>query len=175
MLDKEKFEELFKTHFKPLCGFANKYLQDIDLAKEIVHDVFVKLWEKREQIDMNKAVKSYLYTAVNNKSLNHIRDNKKFVDSEQIIENETDWNYSDNLVELEIQEKITATLDSLPPKCREVFKLSRYENLKYKEIAEKLDISQKTVETHMSKALKALRKNLSEYLTGLLILIISQM
>ncbi len=175
MLEKDIFEELFKTHFKPLCGFANKYLKDVDLAKEIVHDVFVKLWEKREQIDMNKAVKSYLYTAVNNKSLNHIRDNKKFVNSDYIIENETDWNYSDNLVELEIQEKITATLDSLPPKCREVFKLSRYENLKYKQIAERLNISVKTVESHMSKALKALRKNLSEYLTSLLLLIISQM
>ena len=175
ILDKKTFEELFKTHFKPLTAFANKFLKDIDLSKGIVHDVFVKLWEKRETIDLDKAIKSYLYTAVNNKSLNYIRDNKKFVKNEAIFELENksqEWNYIDNIIAIEMQEKINQTLDSLPKKCQKVFRLSRYENMKYKEIAKELDISIKTVETHISRALKELRKNLSEYLTIIVFLLL---
>ena len=174
ILDKTTFEELFKSHFKPLCGFANKYLKDIDSSKEIVHSVFVNLWENRHKIDLNKPVKSYLYTSVNNRSLNFIRDNKKFVSNEYITDDnykEQNWNLSNNLIEIELQEKINQTLDSLPAKCKKVFMLSRYEQMKYKEIAKHLDISIKTVETHISRALKELRIHLSEYLTILLILL----
>ena len=173
VLNKKIFEELFRTHYKPLCAFANKYLKDIDSAKEIVHDVFVRLWEKRDSIDLEKAIKTYLYTSVNNRSLNYIRDNKKFVRDDFLLENtynNDNWKETDKLIELDIQEKINATLDALPKKCQKVFRLSRYEDMKYKEIAEHLNISIKTVETHISKALKVLRENLSEYLTYLLII-----
>lgn len=148
-----------------MCSFAYKYIQDIDTCQEIVHDVFVKLWEKREQIDLSKSVKSYLFTAVSNKCKNHIRDNKKFVTNELATEN-TNYNDQDALKQLqyqELEEKIQEAINSLPEKCKEVFELNRYEGLKYKEIAEKLHISVKTVENQMGKALKVLREKLKNY------------
>ncbi len=173
-LSKQDFESLFREYFKPLAAFAKKYLNDIDLAKEIVHEAFLKLWEKRTEVDTNKSVKSYLYTTVYNRSLNYIRDNKKFDRTEgktELLERSENWDQNNHMVAAEIEAKITQTLDSLPEKCRQIFVMSRYEELKYKEIAEKLDISIKTVETQMSKALKVLRKNLAEYITVFLIVI----
>ncbi len=166
-MEKQEFEILFRAHFKALAGFAKKYVNDIDVAKGIVHEVFMKLWEKRSEIDTNQSVKSYLYTGVYNRSLNYIRDNKKFDKSGEqadIPEQKENWDISNEMTASEIQLKIDKTLQDLPEKCRQVFEMSRYEDLKYREIAEKLDVSVKTVETHMSKALKALRKNLAEYI-----------
>jgi RNA polymerase sigma-70 factor (ECF subfamily) len=157
-----------------MVAFAKKYLKDIDLAKEIVHEAFLKLWEKRDEVDTSKSVKSYLYTSVYNRSLNYIRDNKKFDKTEgktELLEQAENWDSSNQMIADEIQAKITQTLDDLPEKCRQIFMMSRYEELKYKEIAEKLNISIKTVETQMTKALKALRKNLAEYMTILLIML----
>jgi len=166
-LNKREFEILFREHFKELAGFANKYVGNVDVAKGIVHEVFMRLWEKREKIDTNQSVKSYLYTGVYNRSLNYIRDNKKFdksAEQGQIPEQKDNWDISNEMEAAEIQAKIDRTLSDLPEKCRRIFEMSRYEELKYKEIAEKLNISVKTVETQMSKALKALRKNLAEYI-----------
>lgn len=145
------------------------------MAKEIVHEAFLKLWEKRSEVDTNKSVKSYLYTTVYNRSLNYIRDNKKFDKTEgkvEMLERSESWDYTNNMVAAEMEEKIAYTLDSLPEKCRQIFVMSRYEELKYREIADKLNISVKTVETQMSKALKAMRKNLAEYITVLLFFLI---
>ena len=177
-LNKKEFEKLFKIYFKPLTAFAKKYTKDVDNAKEIVHDVFLKLWEKRDTIDLTKAVKSYLYTSVNNKSLNFIRDNKKFQQNKITVENINEnehWNYSDNLIAAEIQDRVNETLNNLPEKCRKVFMLSRYEDMKYKEIAKELNISIKTVENHISKALKILRKNLAEYLSATILFILKML
>ena len=174
-LDNKSFEELFKTYFKPLTSFAYKFVKDIDDAKSIVHDVFMKLWEKKEDIDLSKSVKSYLFTSVNNRSLNFIRDHKKFVNEELVMDQqfEEHWETVDELSSVEIQQKVDATLKELSPKVREAFHLSRNEGLKYKEIAEKMGISVKTVETHISNALRELRKNLKEYLSIILLLIIN--
>ena len=174
-LNKSDFEEVFKTYFKPLTAFAFKFVKDTDDAKSIVHDVFMKLWEKRDNIDMSKSVKSYLFTSVNNRSLNFIRDHKKFTHEEFILESQHDehWEVSDELSAIDIQQKVDTTLNNISPKAKEVFLMSRNEGLKYREIAEKLSISIKTVETHMSTALKELRKNLKEYLTVILLLILN--
>ncbi|MBI4646779.1 MAG: RNA polymerase sigma-70 factor [Bacteroidia bacterium] len=167
ILDKKSFEELFKTYFSQLVYFAKGYISDLDTSKEIVHDVFINLWNKRDTIDLNKQVKSYLFTSVHNRCLNYIRDNKKFnhnVMEFERINPDHNWDESDKVVESEIEAKIYMILETLPEKCKEIFMLSRFENLKYAEIAEKLDISVKTVETQMSKALKIFRENLKEYL-----------
>ncbi len=163
-LSEADFEQLFKKKFKPLTIFAYKYLKDTDLAKEIVHEAFIKLWENRNSIDSNKNVNAYLYTTVSNLSLNYIRDHKKFVSTEEVF----DWNVNptdfENLaIRNEVTQAIVTAIDKLPPKMRKVFIMSRYENLSHKEIAQKLGISTKTVENQINKALKRLRKDLKIY------------
>jgi len=174
-LDKSTFEKLFRDYFIPLTAFAKKYVGDIDSAKEIVHDVFVNLWSKRETIDIEKSVKSYLYTSAYNRSLNYIRDKKKFETNITVEDNSihsSEWSFDNDIEALELEEKINKVISSLPEKCKQVFLMSRFEGLKYHEIAEKLNISIKTVESQMSKALKALRENLKDYLTIILLIIL---
>jgi len=166
---------LFKSNFKELCYFAIQYVKDSDIAKDIVQEIFFGLWQKKESIDLSRSVKSYLTSAVRNKCLNYIRDHKKFTDT--ILESEDQFIKSiykphDRLIEEELKKKIKSSIDELPVKCREVFLLSRYENLKYLEIADRLHISVKTVETQMSKALQHLRIRLAEFIVIFLILLI---
>jgi RNA polymerase sigma-70 factor, ECF subfamily len=163
---------LFRSNFKGLTHFARRYVKDFETAKEIAQEAFISLWEKRAGIDMSKPVKSYLTTSVYNKCMNYLRDNKKF-DRDilsfeglyPIAEHET----GDKLVAAELEKKIKSAIEELPPKCKEVFLLSRYENLKYQQIADKLQLSVKTVEAQMSGALKHLRQRLAEYITLILI------
>lgn len=166
VFDEREFEQLFKSHFQFLCNFAKQYVEDIDIAQDLTQKVFIRLWEKREELDANMSIKSYLFTAVKNRCLNYLRDQKKYrskildVDCGEVeiaIE-------EDHFAEKELSEKIEAALSSLPEKCRQVFEMSRFQQLKYKEIAEELDISQKTVEAHMSKAMKTLRKLLKPFI-----------
>jgi len=169
------FEQLFREQFEPLCGFAKGYIRDTDTAKEIVQDVFVNLWSKRDIIDPDKPVKAYLFTSVRNRCLNYIRDHKKF--QSYILDVETEERFPSwepgYLEEEETGRKIESAMAKLPAKCREVFELSRFSEMKYSEIAEKLGISVKTVEVHISKALKILREELKELLLILLFLLLN--
>ncbi len=172
-LDERILESLFKSHFTGLCQFAVGYVKDEEVAKEIVQDAFVTLWEKRHSIDLSKPVKSYLSTTVRNKCLNYLRDHKKFSHDLLALENlshETIFDQSDQLVETDIRRQITLAIDELPEKCREIFILSRHRQMKYQQIADKLQISVKTVETQMSKALQHMRMRLAEYLPVILII-----
>lgn len=157
-----------------MCFFAQKYVKDFESAKEIVQDAFISLWEKRETIDMNRAVKSYLTMSIHNKCTNHLRNNRKFdqyiLDIENLLE-VPEYEGADSMVENELKLKIDASIRELPEKCREIFVMNRYENLKYQEIADKLQISVKTVESQMSKALQHMRIRLAEYLTIFITLI----
>ncbi len=167
LLDKETFESLFRSEFKGLCFFALQYTKDQDTAREITQEAFIKLWEKRDSINLSKPIKTYLKTIVRNKCLNWLRDNKKFnkeiLDIEGLLSDKT-YIQPDRLVEAEIRDKITRAIEELPEKCREIFVLNRHENLKYQEIAIRLQISIKTVETQMSKALHHMRDRLAEFL-----------
>ena len=174
MLDRKSFEMLFRSHFKSMTRFAQRYVKDFETAKEIAQETFISLWEKRDSIDMSKPVKSYLTTSVYNKSLNYLRDNKKF--DRDILSFEglyplAEHDTGDKLVAARIEKKIKNAIDELPEKCREVFLMNRYENLKYQQIADKLKLSIKTVEAHISYALKHLRERLAEYITLILIFI----
>ena len=165
---------LFKSNFKHLCYLAIQYVKDSDTARDIVQEVFFILWKRKEEIDLSKQVRSYLTSAVRNKCLNWLRDNRKF--SNSLLDTEDQYiqsNYKppDKLIENELKKKIRSSIDELPPRCREVFILSRYENLKYLEIADRLQISVKTVETQMSKALQHLRIRLGEFLTIFMIFV----
>lgn len=162
-----KFEILFKEHFTSLCYFAQKYLGDLDSSKEVVHAVFVKIWDNRSEFDFEKSAKSYLFTSVYNRSMNVLRDKKKFINSEDdnahdaVLET---GEFTDTMELAELEAHIKMAIQKLPEKCREIFELSRFEGKKYAEIAEHLKISVKTVETQMSKALKVLRVELKDYL-----------
>jgi RNA polymerase sigma-70 factor (ECF subfamily) len=167
MLDKATFESLFRSEFKGLVFFALQYTKDTDTAREITQEAFISLWEKRERIDLSKPVKTYLSTTVRNKCLNWLRDNKKFnkeiLDMEGLLSDKT-YVQPDRMVEAEIRDRIGKAIDELPEKCREIFVLNRHENLKYQEIAIRLEISVKTVETQMSKALQHMRDRLAEFI-----------
>lgn len=172
-LDEKQFEKLFKEFFIPLSNFAKQYVHDLDTAKDITQKVFLTLWEKRSQMNPEQSIKSYLFTAVKNRSLNHIRDHKKYR-SEVLDLDCGDFNLieENQTLELaEVQARVEQALRTLPEKCRKVFELSRFRGMKYKEIAEELQIAQKTVEAHMSKAMKMLRENLKDLSSWILILL----
>jgi len=153
--DEKAYEHLFKQYYVSLTAFANTFVHDLDMAEGIVQNVFVKLWEKRSQYEIS-SVKSYLMIAVRNgchnelKRVKHERDFKSTVRMEDVIET---TNYSDSGV----MDLIAQVIELLPEQRRRIFKLNRLEGLKYREIAEKLSISPKTVEVQMGKALKFLR------------------
>ena len=170
VLDKDSFEKLFRSFFPPLMVFAKKILVDEDDAREVVQQVFISVWEKRKEIDLSASLKSYLFTSVHNRSLNVIRDRKKF-SSAGVPDVAGEFDVSAVIESMELEDKIMEVVRSLPEKCREVFEMNRFDGLKYGEIAGRLNISVKTVENQMSKALKILREKLSKYMTILLWLI----
>jgi RNA polymerase sigma-70 factor (ECF subfamily) len=174
--DEQAFELLFRKFYVRLCAFANKFLNDPEEAKEIVQEVFAKIWEGRDLIDPDDSLKSYIFKITQNLSINKLRRKKveskyaeiyKFIYCEQF-----DFSVHESLLARELEENIAQAVGNLPGECRKVFELSRTEGLKYREIADNLNISVKTVEAHMSKALRSLRIELKDYLSVLLILFI---
>ncbi len=160
------FEQLFKKHYVSLCLYALKYLKNESLAEEIVQDVFYKIWEKHSFITINISLKSYLYTAVRNRCLQQINHQKIINTYNKYTENSTEKKINgphEELIFKETSEIINDVLESLPKRCSETFKMSRFEGLKYSEIADRLSVSVKTVEADISKALKLFRLCFPEY------------
>lgn len=172
-MNKETFEELFKAHFVALTAYALKFIPDQDEAKEIVHMVFVNLWDKKDTVGTDTSLKPYLYRGVHNRCLNYLRDHKKYEKGwdETSFQLQPGMTQQDDLLETEeLKARIDKAIQLLPEKCRQIFLLSRMEDLKYKEIADRLNISVKTVEVQIGKALKILREKLIDYLMLVLIL-----
>lgn len=166
-----EFEALFKAHYSELCAHANKYLQDLEAAEETVQSLFVKLWENRNEIRIEKSPRSYLFTATRNACFNQIKHIKIREEYKQYNQREMDevrYSVDDEYQATELNDKIRKAIDSLPEGRRKIFILSRFEGLKYKEIAERLKISVKTVENQMGSAIKHLKNDLAEYLTILI-------
>lgn len=156
------FSRLFDDYYEVLCFFANKYISDLDLSRSLVQQVFVDLWTKRGKLSVKHSPKSYLFNAVKNRSIDYLRKKNTNVPITASHENVHQAPFHDLLQEAELNKKINDSINALPEKCRSVFLLCRFEGLKYIEIAEKLDISIKTVEMQMGIAMKKLRKNLSD-------------
>ena len=160
------FEAVFRQWYAPLCGYASRLANgDMDEAEDLVQQAFVKLWEYRAQIQVNWSLKAYLYKTVHNACLNRLRSHNvrsKYLDfnAQQL---ETMHTAPDDTAP-ELAERFQRALDTLPAQCRHIFELSRFESLKYREIAEQLGISIKTEETQMGKALRVLRLQLADYL-----------
>lgn len=170
--DEQAFELLFRKYYVRLCRFANKYSNDPDEAREIVQEVFVKIWEEKENIDPEASLVAYLFKITQNICLNRLRHNKiksKYIEIYRLVYTEySEVSPYESLLAKELEDYIPVILCKIPPKCRKIFELSRVDGLKYHEIAEVLKISIKTVETQMSKALQILRLGLKDYL-GILI------
>jgi RNA polymerase sigma-70 factor (ECF subfamily) len=165
--DEVVYEQVFRDYYERLCNYANTLINDMDEAEEMVQSTFLILWEKRESIDIHTSVKSYLYQAVHNHCLNRLKHFKvRQAHTEHFkYHNEAGFdNNSQQLIFDELEKEVNNAIESLPDQCRHVFKLSRFENLTYAEIAEQLNISVKTIENHMGKALRILRERLKEYL-----------
>ncbi|MEG0889273.1 MULTISPECIES: RNA polymerase sigma-70 factor [Bacteroides] len=160
------FEDLFLTYHSSLLAFAYKYVNDKQVAEDIVQDVFMALWARKHKLDFSESIKPYLYKATLNKSLTYLNSihEEKSIDDKDIEyalhQKIVSYNQQDSLLLKEITQEIRFFVNTLPPQCKKVFQLSREDNLKNKEIAEKLKISEKTVEGHIRKALFELRNHL---------------
>ncbi|MCA0396133.1 MAG: RNA polymerase sigma-70 factor [Bacteroidetes bacterium] len=166
------FEGLFRTYYKPLHAYALSILKEMDQAEEIVQQVFVHLWEKQDQLGINQSATAYLYRAVHNRCLNQLKHEKVKAAYQQYSKlRPVDYPSAASRIQLsELQAKLDEALSALPEQCRTIFQLSRFEALRYQEIADRLSISVKTVENQMGKALRLLREKLADYLPLLLIL-----
>jgi RNA polymerase sigma-70 factor (ECF subfamily) len=162
----EAFESVFKTHFKGLYAYACTLIRDSIMAEEIVQNIFFKLWEKNEELAIRESVAGYLYRAVYHESLNYLKHLKvREAYHHYAMNQEQSGNNSLHNLELkELEERLSAALSELPEKCRTIFQMSRFEELKYHEIAERLELPVKTVENQMGKALKLLRLKLIDFL-----------
>lgn len=174
--DKQAFEEVFRRCYAEMCGYAGRYIEDRDEAEEIVQDVFFNYWNKKELLDITGSLEGYLFRSVRNACFNHLKHMQvrtRF--AQQVVVTKEEGDYSNGIEVLELQERIEESLDQLPPERKKIFRLSREEGLKYKEIADRLGLSIKTVEAQMGKALKFLRENLAEYLPVLLLIFLLQL
>lgn len=168
--DEAAFDAVFRQWYAPLCHYAARLTDgDMDEAEDLVQQVFVKIWEQRGRLDIAWSLKAYLYKTVHNAALNRLRaanTRSKYFDYNATQLENTSVQPDDTSGEL--AERLQKALDLLPPQCRHVFELSRFEELKYREIADQLGISIKTVETQMGKALRILRLQLADYLVTVL-------
>jgi RNA polymerase sigma-70 factor (ECF subfamily) len=163
--NKSTFEQFFKEQYSALCRFAFSFLKDADDAEEVVQNCFVKLWNDKDKLHINTSKKAYIYASVRNACLNqikHINIKENYKQHNQSILDEG-TNMDGEIEANELQEKIDIAIDHMPSQRQKIFKMSRFEGLKYKEIAEQLDISVKTVENHMGSAIKYLRQELKDY------------
>ena len=173
--DPQFFDDLFLQYSKPLFYYAAKFV-DNETAKDIVQDVFVKLWSDHA-ITVNQSLNALLFTMIRNNCLQHLEKQKvrnKYSESAGLLLREDELRYymeeRTSLIEQELEDKLNEVLNNLPERCREVFKLSRFENKKNREIAEELDISVKAVEKQVTKALATIRTEMKDYLPLLIFL-----
>ncbi len=163
--DEAAFEQVFKQYYKNLHAYACSFLNDEDEAEERVQQVFFKIWERAGQLSFQGSLAAYLYRAVHNECLNYLKHEKiKAGHRLHVAHRMNKDTQTETPMNKELEQQFREALNELPEQCRTVFQLSRFEELKYREIADKLDISVKTVENHMGKALKLLRLKLVDFL-----------
>jgi len=160
-IDTKTFETIFKQNFVSITAYCNKYVRDTEEAKDLAHRAFMKVWEKREEIPEGSNIKALTYRIAHNLSINYIRDHKKFCDEDELQTVESENSDADNEIRAaELEAAVIDTINRMPEKSKKVFLMSRYDNLSNNNIADKLGISIKTVEAHITTALKLLRKRI---------------
>ncbi|WP_181305449.1 RNA polymerase sigma-70 factor [Rufibacter sp. XAAS-G3-1] len=156
-------ETLFKQYYALLCRTAVRFTKDTEAAEDLVQEVFCKIWQNREVLEVNTSYKAYLIRSVTNQALNYLEKQKRLVLAEDTSPFEASLSANTTMELLagtEMESRIQQALNDLPPQCRLIFEMSRFEELTYKEIAETLQLSPKTVENQMGKALRMLRERL---------------
>jgi RNA polymerase sigma-70 factor, ECF subfamily len=181
--DEKAFEELFRKYFTALHNYANFYVGNIQIAEDLVHDVYFKIWESRNKLIIHTSIKSYLYRSVHNTCIQYLRHLKVVKEHNKNQEARLDEALLMNtlfsetvlskLLEKEISELVEDSISKLPAKTRDIYLMSRNKYQKNSEIAKILNVSEKTVEYHMSQALSMLRVGLKDYLPYLLLLMVS--
>lgn len=162
-----EFNELFNLYYEELCRIVMPVVKDADVAQDVVQDVFVKMWVRRNELEVNTTFKAYLYKAVVFRALDHLRKQKnvaKAADELKFTHPQSHNNVETVVEEKELTEAINSGLDKMSENMRMIFQLSRFSGLKNREIAEQLDISIKTVESNMGKALKLMHEHLKPFL-----------
>ena len=172
--DEQAFKALFQKYYSPMCHFARQFLHDSQMAEETVQELFVHLWEKRQSLTIETSVKHYFFRSIRNQCLNQIQHQKV---RQQYASHVMEWSQQEAdpeqyYIEVDLIKRIEKSIESLPPKRQEIFRLSREQGLKYKEIADQLNISIKTVEAQMGLALKHLRDELKEFSNHLVSLLL---
>jgi RNA polymerase sigma-70 factor, ECF subfamily len=170
--DVKAYEKIFHQHYGSLCLYAKKIVRDMDIARDIVQETFVKVYTDRETIHINTSLKSYLFKCVYYACLNSVKQQKVHSLHHEYLKQHIPFSDDhDMIVEAELEDMIRVAVEHLPEQCRRIFKMNRYEGKKNSEIAEELGISIRTVETQISKALTVLRTALSDFLAFFLIAI----
>jgi len=165
--DQDALKVLFDAYYLPVCHSIHRIIREKQTVEDLAQDVFIKIWQKRQKINVRSSFKAYLQRMGVNEALSHVRKlkNKEKEEITTVI-----WkglaspSVEENYLKNELEFKIKAAITSLPPNCRMVFQLSRYEGLSYKEISKKMEISVKTVENQIGKSLRLLRKCINDYL-----------
>lgn len=164
--NEQAFREMFDAHYSKLCGFAADYLDSVDRARDVVQDVFLKVWRQREEWEVHTSIKSYLYQAVRNRALNEIRRSDTKDRFESYVEHtskELDQRTAADTFHMKnLSEDVEEAISDLPDRRRMAFLLHRRHGFTYKEIARIMEISPKTVENQIGRALKTLRNQLAD-------------
>ncbi|MEM9820416.1 MAG: RNA polymerase sigma-70 factor [Bacteroidota bacterium] len=161
--DRDALQLLFRNYYPAICRSIYRYHKDPQVVEDIAQDLFLKIWEKRHRIQIKSSLQAYLHRMAVNESIDYLRKIKRLEQKKsmpQAMAVSTMPSAEEEYLGLELQERINACINALPPRCQLIFKLSRYEEMTYKQIAEQLEISVKTVENQMGKALKILRGQL---------------
>ncbi|RYY93877.1 MAG: RNA polymerase sigma-70 factor [Chitinophagaceae bacterium] len=173
--DAATFEEVFKAHYRPLHAYACQLLKDSDLAEEAVQNVFFRLWDRSGSLNISGPVAAYLYRAVHNEALNQLKHQsvrtRHGLQVSHLAAGAASEPASARVQQKELAARLQEALIELPEQCRTIFQMSRFEELRYREIAERLGLSVKTVENQMGKALRILRSRLADLL-GILLFIL---
>ena len=160
----KQFAKHFNAHYRPLCLHALRFMGNAEEAEDVVQETFVSLWDKREQLETIKSIKSYLYTAVRNNCLTRVRDAKPTTPLDQVAPDE--WLSEEEQVErAEMEARVWRMIDELPERRREIFLMAKRDGMSYKEIAEETGLTVKTIENHVFRSMQSLRsKDLKTYL-----------
>jgi len=174
--DENAFKYFFDVYFDDLCNFVNSYIRDEIISEDIVQSIFIHLWEKKDSLPYNCSIKSYLYSASKNKSLNQLRNikNRNRIIGEFFTQPESiSGDYADHFLEFEeLKAIISKAIEGLPTQCKSIFQLSRDERLKNKEIADRLGITIKTVENQITIAIRKIKDFLRPFYDQIFILFI---